>query len=259
MSVAELAGAVASSSLAELAWAGPGGPRVRGVTALLRGDLPVVAFTYADERVAREVAAAAGVALALSEPRSTGAHFRACLVHGRPRLVEDPAGEVFLDELLDQELRRFPPARLLADSPILRREHWWYLPRLVVEIHPDAVSPLDQRSGARDHLLVSQEEHLDVRTAGIVEVRDDRVVLDVAGRPPASGAPSVLFGQDASFPDLERWTQWEYRGTWAADGLAVTEGPVRPGLAPNPGLLERWRRQRVFERACRRAIADRGR
>ena len=254
MDVTEPASSVAAASLAELLWTGPEGPSAHGVVPLVRDGVPAVAFTYADERVAREVAASATVALALSEPRSTGRAFRPLLVHGRPRLVEDPEGAVFVEDLLEQELRRFPPSRVLADSPLLRREHWWYLPRLVLEIHPDAVQPLGERAGGRDLLLVSRGERLDAQPAGVVRTTSDRLELDV-GTPPPEGAPCLLFGQDASFPDLERWNRWSHRGTWRDGGLAVVQTSGTPGLGPVPGLRQRWRDQRTLSRACREALA----
>lgn len=177
------------------------------------------AFTYADEDLAREVAAAPGVTLSLTEPRSTGAAFRPLVIVGTPRLVEDPSGDAFAAYLLPQELRRYPPSRLLADSPLLQREHWWYLPRLLVEIDVDTVAQVVTREDpARDHLLV------------------------VAG----AGGPIVR--------DLEQWTQWSYGGRWDGAGLQVEEAPVQVGLGRPPGLLQRWRRQRDFERRCLAAI-----
>jgi hypothetical protein len=246
---------VSASSLGELCWVDPAGlPQARGVVALVRGERPTLAFTYADEPVAREVARAARVALAFTETRSTGRGFHPVLVTGRPRLVEDPKGDLYLEDLVVQELRRYPPSRLLADSPLLMREHWWYLPRLVVEIDVETVEPMRGRSPTHDHVLVVADGTTPVvRQAGIRERFDDRLDVDVEGRPAPTG-PAVLFGQDASFPDLERWAQWRYRGVWDGRGLEVEEAPARTGLGPTPGLLQRWRRQRALERACVQAI-----
>jgi hypothetical protein len=246
---------VSASSLGELCWVDTAGqPQARGVVALVRGERPVLAFTYADEPVAREVARAARIALAFTETRSAAQGFRPVLVTGRPRLVEDPKGDLYLEDLVVQELRRYPPSRLLADSPLLMREHWWYLPRLVVEIDVDAVEPMPQREATHDHVLVVADGTTPVvRLAGIRDRFDDRLGVDVEGRSAASG-PAVLFGQDASFPDLEQWAQWRYRGVWDGTSLAVEEAPARTGLGPVPGLLQRWRRQRALERACVRAI-----
>jgi hypothetical protein len=255
MSSGDVTDVVSASSLGELCWVDTAGqPQARGVVVLVRGERPVLAFTYADEPLAREVARAAQVALAFTETRSVGRGFHPVLVTGRPRLVEDPNGDLYLEELVVQELRRYPPSRLLADSPLLMREHWWYLPRLVVEIDVDAVEPLPPRTATHDHVLVVAEATTPVvRPAGIRDRSEDRLDLVVEGRSAPSG-PAVLFGQDASFPDLEQWAQWRYRGTWDGVTLAVEEAPARTGLGRPPGLLQRWRRQRAMERACVQAL-----
>lgn len=255
MSAGELAEVVAASSLSEVCWVDHrGAPQARGAVALVRDRRPALAFTYADAPVARELAQTARLALALTEARSTGSAFRPLLVQGRPRLVEDPDGDVFVSDLLTQELRRYPPARLLADSPLLMREHWWYLPRLIVELDVDDVEVLPRRSGLRNHLLVvAAPRGPAVRVAGIREREGSRLSLTVEGAMPPPGK-ALLFGQDASFPDLERWSQWRYRGTWDGAVLTVDEAPSRTGLGPAPGLVQRWRRQRDLERRCVQAI-----
>jgi hypothetical protein len=262
VSTNEVAEVVAASSLAELCWVDEQGvPQARGVVALVRDLRPTLAFTYADEPVAREVARAPQVSLVLAESRSTGAPFRPMLLSGRPRLTEDPSGDVYVSELAIQELRRYPPARLLADSPLLMREHWWYLPRLVVDLDVESVRPVPRRAPSHDHVLVVADGAAPVvrpaapvvRPAAPGEQANARLPLTVEGPSPGPG-PAVLFGQDASFPDLERWSQWRYRGRWDGSALVVEEAPARTGLAPVPGLMQRWRRQRALERGCVAAI-----
>lgn len=252
-----MAGSVAASSLAELSWVDDGRePRVLGVVALLRDERPTVAFTYADEAAARAVAAAGPVALSLTEPRSTGADFRPLLARGRPLLVEDPVGDVYATELLLQELRRYPPSRVYVDSPLLQRENWWYLPRLVVELDIESVDPLPARADADDHLLVVAGSHGPaVHPARLPAHGRERLVLDVDGSPPPG--PAVLFGQDASFPDLENWSQWSYRGVWDGSVFTVREAPAAVGLGPTLGLRQRWRRHRDLERGCVAALSRR--
>jgi len=252
---AEVADVVGASSLSELCWVDQAGrPQARGVVALVLEDRPALAFTYADEPLAREVARSERVVLVLSETRSTGRAFRPVLVAGRPRLVEDPTGELYVSDLVVQELRRYPPSRLLADSPLLMREHWWYLPRLVVEIDVDSVEPLPPRDETHDHVLVVADGATPVvRLAGVRERTAGRLDLSVEG-PAAPPGAAVLFGQDASFPDLEQWSQWRYRGQWDGSALVIEEEPARTGLGPTPGLMQRWRRQRELKRRCVEAI-----
>jgi hypothetical protein len=244
---------ISASSLAEVSWVTAGRPRVRGVVALVRADVPVIAFTYADAEVAREVAGSTVVALSLTEPRSTGMGFRPLVLVASPRLVEDPSGDVFATDLLPQELRRYPPSRLLADSPLLQREHWWYLPRLLVELEVAAVVQVPAREDpSRDHVLVVAGT--DGPVVRVARVDGDPQLVSLASQDPPPPGPAVLFGQDASFPDLEQWTQWSYRGRWDGAGLQVDDAPARIGLGRPPGLLQRWRRQRDLERRCVAAI-----
>jgi hypothetical protein len=134
------------------------------------------------------------------------------------------------------------------------REHWWYLPRLIVELDVDAAELLPSRTESRDHVLVVADGPTPVvRAAGIVERSQDRLGLAVDGAEVPAGR-AVLFGQDASFPDLEQWTQWRYRGRWDGSALDVEEAPAVTGLAPSSGLLQRWRRQRDLKRRCVEAI-----
>ncbi len=129
--------AVDSASLGELAWVGPeGAPQSVGVVPLQRTEGPVVAFTF--DRLDHALAAASAevVDLVLREPRNTATSWRPAAWRCSSRLIEDVEGDLFLDELLHQELRRYPPARRYADSPLLCREHWWYLPRLILQLDP---------------------------------------------------------------------------------------------------------------------------
>jgi hypothetical protein len=252
-----VAAAVAASSLAELSWVEGRLPRARGVVALLRQDRPAVAFTYADEALARAVASAGAVALSLTELRSTGAAFRPLLATGRPVLVEDPKGDVYAADLLLQELHRYPPARSYVDSPLLQRENWWYLPRLVIELELDSVRPLPARSDEDQHLLVvATGEGLAVQVARLPPERGETLELDVDRAAPPG--PAVLFGQDASFPDLENWAQWSYRGAWDGSSFTVHHPPATVGLGPTPSLRQRWRRHRDLELGCISAIPPRG-
>jgi hypothetical protein len=255
MSGTDVVKVVSSSSLGTLCWVDPHGePRARGVVALVHDERPALAFTYADEVLAREVAGARTLTLALTETRSTGSGFTPLAITGHPRLVEDPTGDLFVSELVVQELRRYPPSRIYADSPLLMREHWWYLPRLVVELEVDSVAPMAPLDEAHDHtFVVADGSRPVVRTAGVVSRSEARLQLAVQEGGVGDGR-AVLFGQDASFPDLELWTQWRYAGSWEGEALLVEEAPASTGLGAPPGLVKRWRRQRDLQRRCVAAI-----
>lgn len=227
------------------------------MTPLLLAGRPAVALPYAEEALAREIAAARSVAMVISDDRMTGTGWQPVAVVGTPRLVADRDGELFSAELLDQELRKYPPARALADSVLLRREHWWYLPRLVITVEPAATGPVGARAGGTGELLaVATGDALLVDTVRVTAGTGSGLSLTSLAGGVLPDGPAVLLGHDFSAPDLERWTSWRWRGELVNGVMVVREEPGRTGLEPPLGLWQRWRRQQRLERACRRALAD---
>ncbi len=255
-----LPAALRAASIGEVAWVDPrdGALRVRGVLPLADDEGPVLAVPYAAADAARSLGAAGGALLVTRDDRSTAAAYRPLTLRCRPRLVEDRTGDRFVAELLGQELRRYPPSRVLADSVILRREQWWWLPRLLVHLEVEAVDAPLPREDERDHLLVVDTggpdpvRRLAAASARLTTLPDppgtDLPPLAVTAAP--GPGPAVLHGQDASFPDLERWGRWHWRGRWDGAHLAVAEAPERVGLPPVPGVVARVRRQRALRKAC---------
>lgn len=271
--------AVHGSSVADVAWLDAAGAlQGCGAVALLWDKRPALAFTYAYEDLARQIAAAPQLVLTFTESRSTSNTFSPAALTGRPTLVEDREGDVFSEHLLEQELRRYPPARIFADSYLLRREHWWYLPRLIIRLDVDAVRPMPARSGAgpwadnsRTESTGSPAESTGSREYLLAVGVDDRVEThlatvwdgDESGSLPLApvedrqlpSGPAILMGQDASFPDLAQWSTWLYRGMSTGDRLEVTEAPSNMGIGPVPSVWRRMRDQHAFGRACRAGIA----
>jgi hypothetical protein len=262
---------VRASSIAVATWVdGAGAPHAAGTLALTRAGAPVLALTFDRMELALALAgrgergAAGQVALAMLDGRGTSAVFRPVLVRGRAVLEADPTGGVYASELREEELRRYPPARLLADSLLLCREHWWYLPRLLVQLEEPEVEYLDPTDdgGGPIATLVTADGAAPkvsaVRPGANAPAEGPCTLRVTTGDDPAPG-PALLFEQDASFPDLERWAQWARRGrvtdvdpanvTMHVDAVLGT-----PGLPRATRLLDRWRRQRALERACRRAL-----
>ena len=250
--------AVRAAGLAELLWT-PGDdapPAAVGVVPLLLGEQPCVALTWAYEEQARAAAASRDVALVLSEPRLAGPGWTPVAVRGRATLVEDGDGELFRAQLLDQELRKHPPARALAESPLLRREHWWYLPRLVLLLDPAAVAAVGARQGPSDVVLAVAADGLQVQT---VQVGDwSATELELHGAPADLTGPAALVGQEVSAPDAERWTVHRTTGRLTQGRLVDVQPAQTRQLEPVPGLLARVRRQRALERACTRALRAAG-
>jgi hypothetical protein len=250
--------AVRSAGLAELVWraADGGPPDAVGVVPLVLGDQPAIALTWAHEATARAVAASAEVALVLSEPRLAGPSWEPLVVRGRATLVEDGDGDLFTERLLDQELRKHPPSRGLADSVLLRREHWWYLPRLVLLLDPVTVRRTSPRQGPDDVVLAVDDGGLHVGVARVEDWAQDPLVL--SGGPDDRQGCAALVGQEVTVPDAERWSVHRTAGRYAEARLTVTPPVPDRRLEPVPGLLARVRRQRTLERACVRALRHAG-
>jgi hypothetical protein len=254
----EVLAAVRAAPVAEVSWMVAGLPRVRGVLPLAGEQGPVLAFPYADAAVARSVGSSAEVVLTLTDPHRTSAAYRPLLLRCIPHLEEDREGDRFCGELLTQELRRWPPSRVLADSMLLRRENWWWLPRVLVDLEVRDVEWFALRELPEDHVLAVAGDRLEVAVARVPASAPTgpgglRSVEVVHGTPGPGEA--LLFGQAVSFPDAERWGQWSWEGTWDGAALDVRSAPEASGLPPAPGVLSRWRRQRALERACRQGLS----
>lgn len=257
---------VAAATACEFIWTGENGELGATVaTPLLLDSTPALAFPYAHAEVARAAGTARAAVLVLSDPRMTGRHWQALAVSGTPRLVEDATGELFTEHLMDQELRKYPPSRTLADSMLLRREHWWYLPRLVVTLEPDGLTDVvaERQDGAGGVLGVRDAASGALRVASVTVNPDTgRLTPMAAGDgtdcplPCQDGRthPAVLLRHDFSVPDLERWPSTVDTGELTADRLA-TAAPLTELTLPGPlGLLTRLRNQHALSRGCRRAL-----
>lgn len=257
MKATDLATSLRAAGLAELVWlAADEPPQAIGAVPLLLGDTPAVALPWAYEEQARAAAAGSSVALVLSEPRLAGPSWQPVAAVGRPRLVEDIDGALFAAQLLDQELRKHPRSRALVGSPILRREHWWYLPRLILLVESPQVVGVGRRDGPLEAVLAVQDGGLRVSTVRVRAWDDDP--LSLSGSAAGVSGPAALVGQEVSVPDAERWTVHVTRG-WCSDGrFTVTEPRQNRELEPVPGLRARVRRQRELERACVKALRTAG-
>lgn len=228
------------------------------VTPLTDADDVVVALPYAERALADRLAAAEAVALVMSDARMTLSGWEPLGVIGRMEVEADPDGRRFRETLVDDELRKHPPSRLLADSLIARHEHWWFLPRLLCRFtwldRIRAVTPRqDPASGV---LAWWTPDGLDVATVepgplGDADLRLRSLSGELLG---GAGDPACLIRHDFSTPDLERRTLLVERGRLEGDALRVTEREGTLTLPDPPSLLSRLRRHRAFARACRREL-----
>ena len=249
-----------ASGVAELLWDCSGAPpQALGAVPLLLGEQPALALTWAHAAQAREVAARGTATLVLSEPRLTGPGWSPLALTGPVTLVEDADGSLFQAQLLAQELRKHPPSRSLADSTMLRREHWWYLPRLVLLLEPTDVVPVRPREGPLDAVLAVAPRAGGDLSVSTVAVRDWAAPqLELTGGPAGAHGPAALVGQELSVPDLERWTVHHTAGDYVDGRLTDVTPAATRALEPVPGLLARLRRHRALERSCLRALRAEG-
>lgn len=248
------------AAVAAVAYIAPDGvPAVEPVTPLLfRGD-PAFTLPYARSALVREISASSKIALVFSDSRLAYVGWNPLAVTGGAEVTADPEGELFRDELLHQELRKFPPDRHLIGSMLLQRENWWYLPRFIVRLTgAEEPRPVARRAGP-DHGVLAYEAG-GLLTAETVRVEDwnaDRIPV----RPPAGqmslppeGAPAGLFLHDFAVPDMDPRTSFLARGRLENGRLLVSERRGSPVLGKRPGLLARWRAQKDLERRCKAGI-----
>ncbi|TCP51976.1 hypothetical protein EV191_106140 [Tamaricihabitans halophyticus] len=264
MTESELARSWRGAVTGELCWLDADGrPAALSVIPLSDAGQPCVALPYAQEARIAGLREAGEVAFVVSDSRSLRADQPALVGFGGVTVVDDVEGERFSDGLLEVELRKYPPSRALADSPLLRREHWWWLPRVLVRLRgATRVDELAARTNPARHAVLVRggAAGLTVDTVDIAEWAEPRIRLTAlaGGELDARDEPGLLFGYDYSMPDLERWESWTARGwahgaEFAVDGLTgspeVNLGPLR--------LRERMRRQRDLAKSCQRALGDR--
>jgi hypothetical protein len=246
---------------AELAWRDADGRlEAAAFVPLVIDGAVAAALPFSKSAVAARLADVAMATLAFTDSRMAWKGWSPLAVEVAVDVTADRTGEWTWTGALDQEVRKHPPARLLVDTAIQRREHWWYVPRWVVELRPrTAATAVARRQGPHDGVLVTAAG--DAPTVRPVAV-DDWAAAEVEVTPlartaaaPANGPlPALLFGHDFAIPDQERSSAVRLRGVLDGRVLAVAEREGSLDL-PSAGLLRRLQRHRDLERACRRSLA----
>lgn len=252
--------AAAATVVAELVYTrGDTGLAAVVVTPLVDDGRIVLALPYAEAATAERLAAAGEVCLTLSDDRMALRGWEPLAITGRIEVTPDPEGERFQDELMEQELGKHPPTRLLVDSLRDRRDHWWYLPRLLCHLEPSVgIRAVGRRSGPTTGVLAWRgSSGLDVETVEVIDAEHDQIrVRALSGRElRGAGDPAVLFRHDYSQPDLERRAARRESGRLAGAALRGVEREGELALPAPYSLLERMRRFRALSKACRRELA----
>ena len=192
--VDELVRASHRSGVAELVWTdASGATRATAVVPLEHEGRPTLALHWSAWEPAGQLAACPEVALVLSDRRQAQRDWEPGALHGRMRLVVDEDGEVFTGALLDQELRKHAPSRAYADSAVLRREHWWFLPRLLLVLEPAAAVVVRERTDPERTgvLAVARPDGgVDLDTVSVEPGSAGARCVSLAGRPAGCGGGS---------------------------------------------------------------------
>lgn len=249
------------SGVAEVCWRDVrGAPRATAVVPLEHDGRPALALHWSQWDAARELVASPSVAWLLSDRRMAQRGWEPASAVGRMRLVVDQDGSLFVSSLLDQELRKHPPSRAFADSPLLRKEHWWFLPRLVLVFEATEARAVAERTDPSLHAVLAVQTPDGGLFADTVAVQQGAGVTACTSLAPAqlpAAGPAVLLRHDFSAPDLERWGRQETAGSWDGTQLSDIRTTGTADVPPPLGLLQRVRRHRELERECRRALRER--
>ncbi|WP_052666422.1 hypothetical protein [Nitriliruptor alkaliphilus] len=248
----ELVAAWRGAQLAEVAWVTPAGtPRAAVVVPLLDEGLPALALPYAELDLATSLAEADRVTFSVAVPAVAGGASPVAAA-ARIAVTEDPRGEAFTGSpLLEQVLAKHPPSRRRLDSLLLRREHAWYVPRVLVrttEIGPS----FDLGVGEALGVAVSSDG------GPWVALAHDVAVADGTARLAVDDGPATVLAHGADVPDLDQ--PWHRRWTGTVRDLRF-RADERDEVAParrRASLRDRVRTERALERACRAGLRQAG-
>lgn len=248
------------AQLAEIVWRDPDGrPDASAAIPLLDGRVPCLALPYGDLELARALSEAAEVVIGVTAAPADGTP--AVLARGRAEVTSDPDGIAFQElGLLEQELHKHPPSRRRLDSMLLRREHWWYVPRLLVRIrgitNGHVVDPGDALLAVGGSSLTVRSCHLDVRGSEQLAAEDVRLRGDASTVAAVAETvhPAMILAHGGDRPDLDRPWQRRWYGTLDREGFTAHtvdgHGPVERPLS----LRERLRAEAALATACKRGL-----
>jgi hypothetical protein len=247
-----------TAQLGELVWDTPDGPDALPVVPLSDDGVACVALPYA--ALARaDTLAAAGTAVATVSDPVLAREAAPMATRVRVHRIDDLDGERFeTSMLIMQELAKHPPSRRRLDSILLRREHWWFLPRILLHLEPvedpRPISPTGALLGRRGP---TGPGSIDVAAVTVTGRSARELQLD--GTAVSGDVPAVLLEHGAEPPDLER--TWGTRTTGTLDGpRLVVRSVERWGRADRmPTLIQRVRDEWRLERDCLAGLRASGR
>ncbi len=247
------------AAVATLAYVGADGyPRLVPVVPLLLDEEPAIALTYAMSEVARDISTAPRASLAFADSRLAYVGWAPLSVAVTVEVTQDPEGELFRQELLTQEVRKFPPARQFIDSPLLQRENWWYLPRWILRVvNSETPHPITRRETPNQALLAYEKENtLELETVEVQNWEADSIPIrsQTSGATLPANAPAALFHHDFAVPDMDPLSTFIATGILNGDRFSVESREGSRNIGGRPSLFGRLRAQRDLEKSCRAGI-----
>ena len=245
----------ARAQLAEVAWARPDGTVDAAVVVPLVIDgAPGLALPFSRAGLAADLADATAVRWCLATPEVTGGAPTTSLP-ATVAVAEDLDGTAMDSPLLTQLIAKHPPDRRRLDSILLRREHAWYVPRLVVTTVAAGASepfPVGEALVVRAGPSARGGPTLEVGAARHVDLEAGTATVD------GVDGPAVLLRHGADVPDLERPWHHHWVGHVAGGRFTAEVRDDDPPRTAPPSLLRRMRTERQLERACRAGLRAAG-
>ena len=160
----------------------------------------------------------------------------------------DVKGEFFIKHLLEQEMRKYPPARTLRRIPFHRRLFGWFFGRAIIKLEPIAV---EADAGGDAWTLVTEGEngYPSIRpiTKADPESGDVTIPPELAGAP----GPAVVFFHHES-EDMSELASKAFRGEIKNGSFAAKARPARTAAGGAGGM----RGRRANARRARQAMKD---
>lgn len=247
------------AACAELGWRNAAGAlHAIAFTPLVIDDTVVAALPFDQAPVARLLDEASTAVLTLSDSRMALRGWSPWAQPVRVDVTPDREGAWTWTGALDQEVRKYPPSRLLIDTAVQRREHWWYVPRWLIRLHATGAATPIPRRGPDDAVLFGDLAGRFTATSVAV---DDWAAEQVWLTPLESTieldealSPAVALTHTFSIPEMEQWVDFALAGVRRGPRLSVEERRGDLFLEPQ-GLVRRLAQHWRWERACRRALA----
>ncbi|MGB3635221.1 MAG: hypothetical protein WA982_14360 [Rubrobacteraceae bacterium] len=249
------------AAVAELAYTDEeGSPRIEPLTPLLLQKEPAFALPYSRTDLAHKLEKRPEVSLTFSESRLARVGWSPLAVEGRMEVVPDIEGDTFLDDLLYWELRKFWPSRQLIGSLVLRRDNWWYVPRLILRFtETDVPRPIARRTDSHHGVLAwKQDKGIVSDTVRVADWEAESPLVETISQDvslPGDASAALLY-HDFSVPDLEQRATLHVAGRLSNGRLYDTRREGKRSLGKRPSIVARWRAQKELERDCKAGLKD---